>query len=119
MVFFRRIEGESRHPGRTATVVRNQSHMLPLKHPCRTPNVARNTVSYAAVEEDCTGGLVIAVYDDSDKGGADVVFLHSCPLCRVQTIKFKLYLLHYCINPTSVPLLPFVYGSVTITRKPQ
>ena len=36
-------------------------------------------VSYAAVEEDCTGGLVIEVFDDSDKVGADVVLLHGCP----------------------------------------
>ena len=34
--------------------------------------------SYAAVEEDCTSGLVIEVFDDSDKVGADVV-LHGCP----------------------------------------
>ena len=44
------------------------------KHPCRTP-----TVSYAAVEEDCTGGLVIEVFDDSDNVGADVVLLQGCP----------------------------------------
>ena len=31
--------------------------------------------SYAAVEEDCTGGLVIEVFDDLDKVGADVVLL--------------------------------------------
>ena len=36
-------------------------------------------VSYAAVEEDCTSGLVIEVFDDSDKVGADVVLLHGCP----------------------------------------
>ena len=30
-------------------------------------------VSYAAVEEDCTGGLVVEVFDDSDEAGADVV----------------------------------------------
>ena len=35
-------------------------------------------VSYAAVEEDCTGGL-LEVFDDSDKVIADVVFLHDCP----------------------------------------
>ena len=35
-------------------------------------------VSYAAVEEDCTSGLVIEVFDDSDKVGADVVLLHGC-----------------------------------------
>ena len=34
-------------------------------------------VSYAAVEEDCTSGLVIAVFDDLDKVCADV--LHGCP----------------------------------------
>ena len=37
------------------------------------------TKSYAAVEEDCTSGLVIEVFDDSDKVGADVVLLHGCP----------------------------------------
>ena len=36
-------------------------------------------VSYAAVEEDYTIGLVIEVFDDSDKVCADVVFLHGCP----------------------------------------
>ena len=35
-------------------------------------------VSYAAVEEDCTSGLVIEVFDDSDNVGADVVLLHGC-----------------------------------------
>ena len=35
-------------------------------------------VSYAAVEEDYTIGLVIEVFDDSDKVGADVR-LHGCP----------------------------------------
>ena len=35
-------------------------------------------VSYAAVEEDCTSGLVIEVSDESDKVGADVVPLHGC-----------------------------------------
>ena len=36
-------------------------------------------VSYAAVEEDGTSGLVIEVFDDLDKVGADVVLLHGCP----------------------------------------
>ena len=36
-------------------------------------------VSYAAVEEDCTSGLVTEVFDDSDKVGVDVVLLHGCP----------------------------------------
>ena len=39
-------------------------------------------VSCAAVEEDGTSGLVIEVFDDLDKVGADVVLLHGCPLCR-------------------------------------
>ena len=28
---------------------------------------------------DCTSGLVIQVFDDSDEVGADVVLLHGCP----------------------------------------
>ena len=36
-------------------------------------------MSYAAVEEDGTGGLVIEVFDDLDKVCADVVLLHGCP----------------------------------------
>ena len=36
-------------------------------------------VAHAAVEEDCTGGLVIEVSDDSGKIRADVVFLRGCP----------------------------------------
>ena len=39
----------------------------------------RVPVSYTAVEEDCTTSLVIEVFDDSDKVGADVVLLHGCP----------------------------------------
>ena len=35
-------------------------------------------VSYAAVEEDSTSGLVIEVFDDLDKVCAAVV-LHGCP----------------------------------------
>ena len=31
------------------------------------------------VEEDCASGLVIEVFDDSDKVGADGVLLHGCP----------------------------------------
>ena len=41
-------------------------------------------VSYAAVEEDGIGGLVIEVFDDLDKVGADAVLLHSClSLCSM------------------------------------
>ena len=35
-------------------------------------------ISYAAVEEDGTCGLVIEVFDDLDKVCADVVLLHGC-----------------------------------------
>ena len=41
-------------------------------------NCCSEPVSYAAVEEDCTSGLVIEVFNDSDKVGADVVLLHGC-----------------------------------------
>ena len=36
-------------------------------------------VSYAAIEEDSTSGLVIELFDDLDKVCADVVLLHGCP----------------------------------------
>ena len=36
-------------------------------------------VSYAAVEEDYTSGLVIEIFDGLDKVGADIVLLHGCP----------------------------------------
>ena len=36
-------------------------------------------VSYAAVEEDGTSGLVTEVFDYLDKVCADVVLLHGCP----------------------------------------
>ena len=41
-------------------------------------NCCSEPVSYAAVEEDCTSGLVIEVFDDSDRVGADVALLHGC-----------------------------------------
>ena len=49
------------------------------RHPCRSPTVFSEPITYAAVEEDCTSGLVVEVFDDSDKVGADVVLLHGCP----------------------------------------
>ena len=49
------------------------------RHPCRTPNCCLEPVSYAAVEEDGTSGLVIEVFDDLDKVCADVVLLRGCP----------------------------------------
>ena len=45
------------------------------RHPCRTPTASFN--------EDCTSGLVIEVFDDSDKVGADVVLLNGCPQSSV------------------------------------
>ena len=48
------------------------------RHPCRTATVVRNPISYAAVEEDGICGLVIEVFDDLDKVCADVL-LHGCP----------------------------------------
>ena len=42
-------------------------------------NCCSEPVSYAAVEEDSTSGLVIEVFDDLDKVCADVVLLHGCP----------------------------------------
>ena len=45
-------------------------------------------VSYAAVEEDCTSGLVKEVVDDLDKVCADVVLLHGCPQsCLLNPVK--------------------------------
>ena len=48
-------------------------------------NCCSETVSYAAVEEDSTSGLVLEVLDDSDMVGADVVLLHGCPQTACQT----------------------------------
>ena len=42
-------------------------------------NCCSEPVSYAPVEEDCTGGLNIEVSGDLDKVCADVVLLHGCP----------------------------------------
>ena len=52
------------------------------RHPCRTLNCCSEPVSYAAVEEDCTSGLVIEVFDDLSKVCADVL-LHGCPQCCI------------------------------------
>ena len=49
------------------------------RHPCRTPTVVRNQSPMPVVEKDGTSGLVIEVFDDSDKVGADVVLLYACP----------------------------------------
>ena len=44
------------------------------RHSCRTP-----TAVYAAIEQDCTLGVVIQIFNGSYDAGVDVVFLHSCP----------------------------------------
>ena len=49
------------------------------RRPCRAPTVVRNQSPMPVVEKDGTSGLVIEVFDDSDKVGADVVLLHGCP----------------------------------------
>ena len=56
------------------------------RHPCRTLNCCSEPVSYAAVEEDCTSGLVIEVFDDLYKVGADVELLHGCPQSCMQNL---------------------------------
>ena len=51
-------------------------------------NCYSEPVSYAAVEEDGTSGLVIEVFDDLDKVCADVVLLHGCPQsCMLNPVK--------------------------------
>ena len=42
-------------------------------------NCCLEPVSYVAVEDDGTTGVVIEVFDDLDKVCADVVLLHGCP----------------------------------------
>ena len=42
-------------------------------------NCCSEPVSYAAVEEDGTSGLVIEVFDDLYQVCTDVVLLHGCP----------------------------------------
>ena len=42
-------------------------------------NCCLEPVSYAAVEEDSTSGIVIEVFDDLDKVCADVALLHGWP----------------------------------------
>ena len=42
-------------------------------------NCCSETVFYVAVEEDRTCGIVIEVFDDSDKIGVDGILYHGCP----------------------------------------
>ena len=48
-------------------------------------NCCSEPVSYATVEEDCTGGLFIEVLDDLDEVGTDAVLLHCCPQSYMQS----------------------------------
>ena len=54
------------------------------RHPLSDSNCCSEPVSYAAVEEDGTSGLVIEVFDDMDKVCADVVLLHGYPQSCIQ-----------------------------------
>ena len=49
-------------------------------------NCCSEPVSYAAVEEDGANGLVIEVFDDSDKVGADVVLFMVAHKAAFQTL---------------------------------
>ena len=53
--------------------------MCGSRHPCRTPTGVQNQSPRLLLKKDGTSGLVIEVFDDSDKVGADVVLLHGCP----------------------------------------
>ena len=56
--------------------------------PLLDSNCCLEPVSYAAVEEDSTSGLVIEVFEDSDKISADVLLLHGCPQsCKPNPVK--------------------------------
>ena len=40
------------------------------------------------LKEDCTSGLVIEVFDDLDKIGADVALLYGCPqICMPNSVE--------------------------------
>ena len=93
--------GESRHPCQTPTVVRHQSLMLLFK---RT----------------AASGLVIEVFDDSDKVGADVVLLHGCPQnCMPNPVKdlLEVYEDTYsckCREKLLVPVTNFAFAVVQL-----
>ena len=48
------------------------------RHPCRTPAVVQNQSPMLLFKRICSSDLVIEVFDDSGKVGADVVLLHGC-----------------------------------------
>ena len=47
------------------------------RHPRRTPS--SEPFSCAAIELDCTLGLVLQIFNGSYDAGIDVVFPHICP----------------------------------------
>ena len=71
--------------------------MVAHKAAYQTPSKAFLRSLHVPVEEDCTGGLVIEVFDDSDKVGADVVLLHGCPQsCMPNLVEGLLEVRRHC-----------------------
>ena len=71
------------------------------RHPC-----CSEPVSYAAVEEDGTSGLVIEVFDDLNKICADVL-LHGCSQsCMPNPVEDLIEVLKLRLKICSVVLLP-------------
>ena len=67
-------------------------------------NCCSEPVSYVAVEEDGTSGLVIEVFDDLDKVCADVVLLHGCPeSCMPNPVKGLLEVYEDMVEVLLVP----------------
>ena len=58
-------------------------------------NCSSERVSYATSEEDCTGGLVMEVFDDSDKVGTDVVLFFMDALNAACQTLSKVFLTFY------------------------
>ena len=50
-------------------------------------NCCSELLSYAAVEEDCTRGRVIKVFDDSDEVGADVLLRGRAQSCMPNPVE--------------------------------
>ena len=60
-------------------VKENRGEKASLAH----SNCCPEPVSDSSVVENCTGGFVVQVLNDSDKVRADVVLPHSCPQCSM------------------------------------
>ena len=57
------------------------------------------TASYVAVDENCTGGLVIEVFDDSDKVRTDVELVHGYPQsCMPNPVEGLLEVCEYMVE---------------------